>query len=166
MAVNQSIIDEFKAELVSTKKMIAAITNDILTFQPHEKSTTLKKLAIHIADIYSWYDITINHDELDFAKGNYKAPVCESAEDLFAYLEKSSDDALQVLLAANDDELKENWTMRNGEQIYFTAPKVGVVRTWCLNHLYHHRGQLTVYLRMLDVALPATYGTTADLEGK
>ncbi len=74
--------------------------------------------------------------------------------------------AEKILNEVSDDEFAKPWTMRAGEMIYFTSPKSEVVRTWCMNHLYHHRAQLGVYLRLLDVALPVTYGTTADLEGK
>lgn len=165
MAISQRIIDEFEEELKGTRKIFLQLTDEILAYQPHEKSMRLKKLAVHVADIYNWFDLTINQHELDFAKGGFKTPPCECAADILSFFEKSANHAREVLLSANDAQMEENWTMRNGEQIFFTLPKHVVVRTWCMNHLYHHRAQLGVYLRMNNIGVPGLYGPSADDQG-
>jgi uncharacterized damage-inducible protein DinB len=103
-------------------------------------------------------------DELDFSKGGGKPVEVNSVAELLAYHDDLLLKTEKILKETPVSEFEKPWTMRNGEQIYFTMPKSNVVRTWCMNHLYHHRGQLTVYLRLLNVPLPATYGTSADLE--
>ena len=127
---------------------------------------TLKGLATHVAEISGWYKECLVSDELDFAKSDWTPKPYNSTQDI---LDKHDDliaKSEEILKNISEDEFSKPWTMRQGDQIFFTMPKADVVRSWCLNHLYHHRGQLTVYLRLLDVPLPATYGTSADLEGK
>ncbi len=102
-------------------------------------------------------------DVLDFSKGDSKPKEINSTADILALHDDLLAKAEVILNNAADEKFNEDWTMRNGEVVYFTMPKAEVVRTWCMNHLYHHRGQLTVYLRLLDVPLPSTYGPTADL---
>lgn len=101
-------------------------------------------------------------DVLDFAAGDYTPKVYETIEEILALHDKNVAQAEQILKDTPESEFGKPWTMRNGEQVYFTMPKAAVVRTWCMNHLYHHRGQLTVYLRLLEVPLPSMYGPTAD----
>ncbi len=101
-------------------------------------------------------------DQLDFAVGDHKPKEINSVEELLAFHDQLVAQAEKILTETPEAEFFKPWTMRNGEIVYFTMPKVQVVRTWCLNHLFHHRGQLTVYLRLLDVPLPGMYGPTAD----
>ncbi|CAF3937561.1 unnamed protein product, partial [Rotaria sp. Silwood1] len=103
-------------------------------------------------------------DVLDFAAGDYTPKVINNTGDLLAMHDDLVAKATKILNEVDDAEFAKPWTMKNGEQIYFTMPKAAVTRSWCLNHLYHHRGQLTVYLRLLDVKLPGMYGPTADDE--
>ena len=88
-----------------------------------------------------------------------------STEDMVNWHDELINNAEKILNDTGDEEFAKPWTMRNGEQVYFTLPKVVVVRTWCLNHLFHHRGQLTVYLRLLNIPVPGMYGPTADDQG-
>ena len=162
----EAFIHEIKQESEATRALLAVVPFDKLDYKPHPKSMSLKSLAVHVAEIAGWWKECLIMDELDFSKMDYKPKEFKSAEELVDFHDDLVEKSITILNSVTEDDLMKDWTMRNGEQIYFTAPKVGVVRTWCLNHLYHHRGQLTVYLRLLDVALPATYGTTADLEGK
>ena len=162
----EAFIHEIKQEALSTRQLLALVPFDKLDFKPHPKSMTLKSLSSHVAEISGWWKECLIQDELDFSKMNYKPKDLKTVEDLLALHDDLVEKSIVILNSITEDDLMKDWTMRSGEQIYFTAPKVGVVRTWCMNHLYHHRGQLTVYLRLLDVALPATYGTSADLEGK
>jgi uncharacterized damage-inducible protein DinB len=123
---------------------------------------TLKRLSVHVAEISGWWKECLIHDELDFSKGDFTPKEYASTADILALHDDLVVKAEKILTETPESEFQKPWTMRNGEQIYFTMPKEKVVRTWCMNHLYHHRGQLTVYLRLLNVPLPGTYGPSAD----
>jgi len=166
MKHSQLLLAEVKQEAEATRNLLAAIPFDKADFKPHEKSMTLLRLATHVAEISGWWKECLLDDELDFAKGDHKPKEFHSTADIVALHDKHILQAEKILNEVNDDEFAKPWTMRAGETIFFTKCKSEVVRTWCMNHLYHHRGQLTVYLRLLNVPLPATYATTADLEGK
>ena len=158
----QQLLAELKHEAATTKKMLALVPLDKSDWKPHAKSMPLGRLASHVAELSSWISPTLMYDTLDFAVNKYVPFVPSSTEDLLAFHDKNVADAEQGLNNFSDDRLNEMWTMRNGEQVYFTMPKGVVVRSFCFNHLVHHRAQLGVYLRMLDIALPGSYGPTAD----
>jgi len=153
---------ELIQEAANTRKLLAVVPFEKADFKPHEKSMSLKRLATHVAEINGWWKECLIQDELDFSVGNYKPKELNSTEDLLAMHDDLVEKATKILSEVSDEEFAKPWTMRNGEIIYFTMPKATVVRTWCLNHLFHHRGQLTVYLRLLNVPLPGMYGPTAD----
>jgi uncharacterized damage-inducible protein DinB len=122
----------------------------------------LDRLASHVAEITGWVALIMDFDELDFAKMDYKAPVISENADLIKIYEESLNKALESLEKTTDDDFKKTWTMKNGDVTYFTLPKDLTLRSFALNHLYHHRGQLTVYLRLLNKPVPGAYGPTAD----
>lgn len=165
MKLSQLFWEELKNESANTRRILAAVPLEKGDFKPHEKSFSLKRLAVHVAEINGWWKETLLQDELDFSKGDYKPTVVNSTEDLLALHDRLVTNAEKILSEMSEEEFAKPWTMRNGEQIYFTLPKGEVARTWCLNHLYHHRAQLTVYLRLLDVPVPGMYGPTADEQG-
>lgn len=156
-------LEELREEVLATRALLALVPLENGDYKPHEKSMKLMNLAVHVAEIPGWYNDIIKNDELDFAKMPYNPFIPKSSEELLAVFDKKVKEAEAVLSATEDEKFKENWTMRAGEQIFFTLPKGKVVRTWCLNHWYHHRSQLGVYLRMLNIPLPSTYGPSADL---
>jgi hypothetical protein len=162
MSLGKTFLAEVLQEAASTRKLLAVIPFDRADFKPHEKSMSLKHLATHVAEINGWWKECLIQDELDFSVGDFKPKELHSTEDLLSMHDVLVEKATKILSEVADEEFAKPWTMRNGEQIYFTMPKAAVVRTWCLNHLFHHRGQLTVYLRLLDVKLPGMYGPTAD----
>lgn len=162
MTLNESLWAELQQEAASTRKILERVPFEKGDFKPHEKSMTLKGLAKHIAEISGWWKECLVQDVLDFAEGDYTPKAIDSLEEILALHDKNIAQAEQILKDTPESEFAKPWTMRNGEQIYFTMPKAAVVRTWCLNHLYHHRGQLTVYLRLLEVPVPGMYGPTAD----
>lgn len=162
MTHTQTFLAELKQEAIATRKLLAVVPLDKGDWKPHEKSMKLLNLAVHVAELPSWVKITLMQDELDFAKNEYKPFIPASTEELLAYFDKNLQEAEEVLSHFSDERFQENWTMRAGEQIYFTQAKGEVLRTWCYNHGIHHRAQLGVYLRLLDVTLPSTYGPTAD----
>jgi uncharacterized damage-inducible protein DinB len=162
MPMNEALITELDQIAKSTRKLLERVPVEKNDWKPHDKSMTLGRLAGHIAEIPSWVSATIDLDELDFSKMEYKPFVAASTEELVKKLDENAAKGLESLKNATDEKLNGNWTLRNGEQIYFTRPKIGVVRDFAYSHLYHHRGQLTVYLRLLDIPLPMLFGPTAD----
>jgi hypothetical protein len=162
MSLGKTFLAEVLQEAASSRKLLAVVPFDKADFKPHEKSMSLKRLATHVTEITGWWKECLIQDELDFSVGDYKPKELNSTDDLLAMHDDLVEKATKILSEVSDEEFAKPWTMRNGEQIYFTMPKAAVVRTWCLNHLFHHRGQLTVYLRLLDVKLPGMYGPTAD----
>ena len=164
MNLNQTILAELKQEAASTRNLLALVPFEKADFKPHEKSMSLGRLARHVAEISGWWKECLILDELDFSKGDFTPKTLNSTEELLDLHDRMVEQAEKILNETLESEFEKPWTMRNGEMIYFTMPKANVVRSWCMNHLYHHRGQLTVYLRLLNVPLPATYGTYADLE--
>lgn len=165
MTLAQTLLAEVKHEAANTRKLLALVPFDKAEFKPHEKSMTLKRLAAHITEITGWWKGCLLLDELDFAKDSGKPKEYHSTEDILAHHDELVANAEKILSEVSDDEFAKPWTMRSGEQVYFTMSKGEVVRTWCLSHLFHHRGQLVVYLRLLNIPLPAIYGPTADDQG-
>ncbi len=162
MKHSQVLLAEVKQEAIATRKLLELVPFDKANFKPHEKSMDLLNLAKHVAEISGWYKECILDDELDFAKDMGAPKTVNSTADLVALHDAHILQAEKILNEVNEDEFEKLWTMRAGEVIYFTLPKAQVVRTWCMNHLYHHRAQLGVYLRLLNVPLPGSYGPTAD----
>ncbi|MBK6835303.1 MAG: DinB family protein [Bacteroidetes bacterium] len=163
MTKAEILLAEVKQEAKATRALLERVPFEKANYKPHEKSMTLKRLATHVAEINGWWKECLTMDVLDFSKSDSKPKEINSTADILALHDDLLAKAEVILNNAADEKFNEDWTMRNGEVVYFTMPKAEVVRTWCMNHLYHHRGQLTVYLRLLDVPLPSTYGPTADL---
>lgn len=163
MSRKNAFLGELDQENNNTRRLLEAIPMEHAQWKPHEKSMTLAQLATHIAEIGSWVRTTLEHDELDFADGKYKpTPLADTREALLSLHDCCAKDAIDSLTNAEESTFNEIWTLRNGEEVYFSLPKVAVLRVWVYNHLYHHRGQMTVYLRLLGVKIPGMYGPTAD----
>jgi uncharacterized damage-inducible protein DinB len=161
MAINEAYIGELQHEAATTRKLLERIPTDKFDWKPHEKSMSMNRLATHVADMFSWYAPTLEQDELDFSKG-YEEPKPANTEELVAIFDKNVAAATESLKKTGDADFMKDWTLRNGEQIYFTMPKAGVIRSFIMNHIVHHRGQLSVYLRLNDIPVPAIYGPSAD----
>ena len=158
----QKLLAEFKQEAATTRKFLVLVPFDKKEFKIHEKSMTLDRLSTHVAEIAGWWKECLIDDELDFAKGDFTPKVFTTTEEFLAYFDDLIAKSEVILTEVKDEEFDKPWTMRQGEMIFFTQPKHEVVREWCLNHWYHHRAQLGVYLRLLDIPLPGTYGPSAD----
>jgi uncharacterized damage-inducible protein DinB len=159
----QLFLDELQREATPTRKMLSAVPDDKYDWKPHPKSMTIRQLAGHIAELPGWIDMTLNTNELDFAANPYASPDIKDTAGLLAYFEKNLESGKKNLLAAKDENLDEPWTLRNGEQVYSTEPKADVIRM-SISQIIHHRAQLGVFLRLLDVPIPGTYGPSADDE--
>jgi uncharacterized damage-inducible protein DinB len=157
----QTFLKELDAESITTRKMLERVPTGKFDWKPHEKSMTIRQLATHIAELPSWISMTLTTDELDFASNPYNPEVINNSAELLAYFERSLADGRAHLLSAREEQLEEPWTLRNGEQIYSTSPKAEVIRM-SLSQIIHHRAQLGVYLRLLDIPIPGSYGPSAD----
>lgn len=162
MAINRSFIAELKSEAAKTRALLSRVPVDNPAWKPHEKSMELQRLARHVAEIPNWCTYTLMAEELDLSKNHEPSPPLTTAAALVAEMDKHVAAALKELESADDEKLAGNWTLRSGDQIFFTLPRKVVLREMVFNHLIHHRAQLGVYLRMLNVPLPPMYGPTAD----
>lgn len=152
---------QLEQEANTTRKMLSRIPTDQFDWKPHEKSMEMKRLAIHIAELPTWITMALNTDELDFAKSEYKQPPLQTTEELMDYFEKCLVDGRESLKKGNEKDLDKPWTLRNGEQIYDVSPKRDVLRM-ALSQIIHHRAQMGVYLRLLNIPIPGSYGPSAD----
>jgi len=162
MNLNQAFIAELQQEAANTRKILAAVPFDQASFKPHEKSMAMDRLAVHVAELSSWITLILNTSELNFATMDFKSYKATSSEDLLQYFDTELANALKSLENASNEDFQAPWSMRNGDVTYFTLPKAAVIRTWAFNHAIHHRGQLSVYLRLCNIPVPGMYGPTAD----
>ncbi len=162
MAINLSFMAELKYEAEKTKKLLAVIPFDKPDWKPHPKSMALGKLAVHVVDMTRWVSVVVTSDELDFQKPYFDMPAFDNAAALSAALDSFVAQAVKDLEKADDACMNGNWSLRNGEHIFFTMPRHLVLRDMVFNHIIHHRAQLSVYLRLLDVKIPGMYGPSAD----
>jgi uncharacterized damage-inducible protein DinB len=155
------LLKEMSEEAVSTRKMLAIVPNDKYDWQPHPKSMTIRSLATHIAELPTWVSMGINSDGLDFATAPYDPVKIDNTEDLLALFDKSLLEGKATLEATAEEVLEQLWTMRNGEKIYMTITKYELIRH-AFGQTAHHRAQLGVFLRLLDIPIPGPYGPSAD----
>ncbi len=162
MTMNEGLIAELQMEAASTKKMLERVPIDKNDWKPHEKSMKLGRLASHVAELPGWIAMTMATDELDLSKMDYKPTIANSTEELVGILDSNVDKATTALKNAATEDFHKAWILRNGDNVFFTMPKIGVIRSMAYSHHYHHRGQLSVYLRLLDIPIPGMYGPSAD----
>ncbi len=161
MGINQAFLGELEHEAAQTRRVLALVPADHADFKPHPKSFSLGKLAAHVADMHNWIAVTVNTTELDFAEG-YEVPPFTTTAELTSRFDTIVEEGKAALAATNDQALGETWTLRAGEQVFLAMPRVQCLRTMVFNHIVHHRAQLIVYLRLLDVPVPGLYGPSAD----
>lgn len=154
-------LKELEQEALTTRKMLQRVPTDKFAWQPHEKSMTVKRLATHIAELPTWITMAIKTDELDFADNPYQPTDVNTTEELLAYFESSLADGRSELKEENESLLDKDWTLRNGQQVYSVEPKADVIRM-SINQIIHHRAQLGVFLRLLDIPIPGSFGPSAD----
>lgn len=152
---------DFEHELDNTRKVLERVPSDKLGWKPHEKSSTLGALADHVARLPWFVEIAVQQDEYDLA-GWQRPPEPASTQQILRTFEERAAAAKAALKQLQTDALLDPWTLRSGDEVFFTLPRSAIVRTFAISHLIHHRAQLTIYLRLLNVPVPGLYGPSAD----
>lgn len=168
MTIAEALLPEFDHEMATTRKLLERMPEDKADWKPHPKSFALGLLCAHIADMPNWATTALTSTELDLNPPGgqpYEQMKFESRAAMLERFERHVGAARAEMARASDAEYMVGWTLKSAGQTFFTIPRVAVVRTWVLNHIIHHRGQLSVYLRELDVPIPAIYGPSADEQG-
>ena len=155
------LLKEFEQEAQTTRKMLQRVPPDKWDWKPHEKSMTMMQLTTHIAELPGWVNMAMHTTELDFAAQPYTPTVVNSNEELLSLFEKGLADGKAALENAKEEDLLPSWTLRSGEQIFMVLTKYEVIRH-AIAQTIHHRAQLGVYLRLLNIPIPGTYGPSAD----
>ena len=157
----EALRKELENEAVTTRKMLKLVPADKFDWQPHPKSMSLIRLATHVAELPTWIGMTFNTDELDFENNPYTPVKITNEKELMDYFEKSLEDGRRAIQAGREDVLDKPWTLRSGATIYSTDPKRDVLRM-TFSQIIHHRAQLGVFLRLLNIPIPGSYGPSAD----
>jgi uncharacterized damage-inducible protein DinB len=162
MCVPAAFLAELKDEAAKSRAVLERVPMDNPDWAPHPKSMPLRRLAGHVAELHGWISHIIDADELDFATFTYKPPMPKDTAELIALLDANVAKSVASLERCSDEEMGRDWTLRAGSQVFFTRRKDLTIRDMALSHVIHHRAQLGVYLRLLDVPVPPTFGPTAD----
>ena len=163
MPIAETLIPEFDREMGVTRRLLERVPDGQFAWKPHERSMTLGRLAEHLAELPMWARVTVaeNGVEVATARPEGYVPPGTRAE-VLALFDRNVADARTALVGRSDAELMAPWTLRSEGREIFTMPKASVLRSFVMNHLIHHRGQLSVYLRMHGATLPSMYGPSAD----
>lgn len=159
MSIADTLLPEFDQEMATTRKVLERVPTDKGKWKPHPKSFSLGHLTQLVAGMPGWITNTVTETALDLAK--YPGYSYEKTETLLKSFDKYVSEARKEIASAKDTDFDVNWSLKHGDRVIFTMPRGPVVRQ-TINHLVHHRGQLTVYLRLLDIPVPSIYGPTAD----
>ncbi len=161
MLVIPLLLKEFDEEVPKTRKMLALVPADQFDYKPHQKSMTMRQLTVHLAELPSWIAMGLHTSEIDFAAQPYEPTPAESTDDLLKIFDKAVKEGREAMANAKEEDLLPTWTMRMGEQVLAVMTKYEVIRH-AFSQTTHHRAQLGVYLRLLHIPIPGTYGPSAD----
>ncbi|QKG51703.1 DinB family protein [Hymenobacter sp. BRD67] len=166
-SIQQNILEELDRELAVTRKVLERVPDDKFDYQPHPKSMKMGTLASHIVNLLMFKQLFVQANERDFLDQNAPKPPPSptTTAELLERFDKFSASLRQALGESDDEKLTDNFELRRGEQVLMSRPKGAALRIMGLNHSIHHRGQLTVYLRLLDIPVPGIYGGSADEPG-
>jgi uncharacterized damage-inducible protein DinB len=165
MAIKDTILPELNHEMATTRKLLERVPEDRKDWQPHPKSMSLGKLSQHLATLPGWVMATMKQTELHMNPPEgppFTPPVFESKAAALATFDQLVREGREAIAAAEDADFMVPWTFKNAGHTVFTLPRVAVLRSFVINHIIHHRGQLSVYLRLNDVPVPSIYGPSAD----
>ena len=159
MSISDTLLPEFDQEMATTRRVIERVPSDKAQWKPHQKSFPLGHLTQLVASMPGWVTNALTETSLDLLA--YPGYTYESTDDLIKVFDKHVKEARAAISKSKDSDYMVSWSLRRGDQVFFTLPRAAIVRQ-TINHLVHHRGQLTVYLRLIDVPVPSIYGPTAD----
>jgi uncharacterized damage-inducible protein DinB len=162
MTMSQTLLPEFDNEMKLTRKALERVPDDKFDWKPHEKSMSLGRLAGHLAELPGFATAIIQTEGMNFDKGEYKPAVVKNRAEVLEVFDKNVAATREAITGATDDHLRQPWHLIYKEKKLFEAPRAVALRAMAMNHIIHHRGQFTVYLRLNDVAVPAIYGPSAD----
>lgn len=165
MSMAEPIIQELKFEAQAARKVLERVPVEKFPWKPHEKSMTFGRLASHVAETLSWGTTTLTQDSFEFKSGEFKPFEASDTEEMLKMFDDNVDKVVRALENTTDEQLLQPWRMIVDGNEVINMPRIAVLRTWVLNHLIHHRGQLTVYLRENDIPVPSIYGPSADEQG-
>jgi len=162
MSIAQSMLPEFDNEMANTRKTLERIPEDKLSWKPDPKSMSLGQLAGHIVEMTGWGTVTLQTESLSMDPGSHKPLVLTSQAQAVAEFDKNWAGLRDALSKVTDADMMKTWTLTIGGSPLFSMPRVAVMRSMIMNHIIHHRAQLTVYYRLVGVPVPALYGPSAD----
>lgn len=162
MSLHKALANESRHEGSLTKKLLDRIPMEKAGWKPHEKSMSLGQLANHTADLFRWIPVILDTESIDLVTQRLTRGTAATHDELLAQYEINWQQAIGALEKATAEQLDGMWTLSKGDHVLFTIPRKVAIRSLALSHQYHHRGQLTVYLRLLDIPVPALYGPSAD----
>lgn len=165
MKLSHTLLPELDHEMATTRKLLERVPDDRLGWKPHDKSMSLGRLATHVAELPALAARVLTQDSHDInppGGPGYQPKVAESHAEMVELFDANVRNVRELIESAEDDAMRQPWSLQAGGQAIFTLPRTAVLRTLFFNHLIHHRGQLSVYLRLNDVPVPAIYGPSAD----
>ena len=160
--IRQGMIREIEHEGSQTKRILERIPIDSFNWKPHEKSKTIGELAIHVAQTPAWTSRILAGTDFNLLTLKRDVPQINSADDLVKISAENIQKAVDDLQKTADEDMMETWTFRRGDHVVFSLPRAAAIRSMSMNHVIHHRGQLSVYLRLLNIPVPGMYGPSAD----
>jgi uncharacterized damage-inducible protein DinB len=155
------LVPEFDQEMANTRTLLERLPDGQLDYRPHKKSLTMLELASHVANLPNWTGMTLTTEELDLDQG-WSRELPTTVAELLGAFDTAVAEARAALVSASAQDLEVSWTLRTGDRTHFSLPRAAVLRTFVISHIIHHRAQLGVYLRLLDVPVPGMYGPSAD----
>jgi uncharacterized damage-inducible protein DinB len=161
MALNQALLPEFDNEMATTRKVLERVPDDKLGWKPHDKSMSMAKLATHLATLGGFVPPILSQDSFDI-RNSPPNPDLGSRREMLEAFDKRTAEARKFIAEASDEQLMKPWSFYADGKPLFTLPRIAAVRSFFMNHSIHHRGQLSVYLRLNNVAVPSIYGPSAD----
>ena len=162
MTFSETYLPEFDHEMANTRKLLDGVPDAKFDWKPHAKSMTLGSLAGHISDLVEWAAVVISQEKLEITPGT-QPQAAKTKAALMASLDKNIAESRKAIAGATDEHLAKTWEFLYGGHSIFAMPRRDVLRNVVMNHIIHHRGQLSVYLRLLDVPIPGMYGPSADM---
>jgi len=162
MAMTDALLPEYDHEMAVTRKVLDRVAEDRLGWKPHDRSMTLGRLATHVADLLHLGHLILSQPEYDMAEGSYQLKTVTTVAELMALFDEHVRTIRPILAGKSDAELMSLWSFKQNGKELFTMPRVAAWRSWVMNHMIHHRGQLSVYLRQTGSKVPAIYGPSAD----